>query len=275
MGNKQNRLSKLDSTPVQLLAVDIDGTLLDSHHQVRPRVRKALQNVSNDGLIVSLVTGRPRCATLPLLEDLGLTAPDITSGGAYIFDSARDHVVAYQPLLPETARAVVQLARRPEVGIYFGSPDNISYEIPYEDFHRTSVIDPRYLHRASDLLVETDLQPGKITLVADYPILKDLESQIRTMRIPLELTYSGDRFLEINRAGVDKGSALKSLSEYLGIPLEGVVAVGDSPNDISMLRVAGVSVAMGNAASEVRQAADLVAPSNDEDGVAWLMEKIG
>ena len=264
-----------DLGSIQLLAMDIDGTLLDSKRQVRPSVREAVRVALDQGLIISLVTGRPRCGTLPLLEELDLTSPDITSGGAYIFDPAKDYVVAYQPLLSETARAVVQLARRPDVGIFFGSPNQISFEVPFEDFHRSSTLDPRYLHRASDLLTETDLQPGKITLVSDLAVLKELEGQIRRMRIPLDLTYSGDTFLEINRDGVNKGSALQLLSDYLGIPLEAVVAVGDSPNDISMLKVAGYSVAMGNSPPEVRQLADLVAPSNDEDGVAWLIDKIG
>jgi Cof subfamily protein (haloacid dehalogenase superfamily) len=273
-GNKRVPLEQGDFTTIELLAVDIDGTLLDSNRRIRPGVLKALRSTLNDGLTVCLVTGRPRCGTLPLLEQLGLTSPDITSGGAFIFDPEKAHVVAYRPVPPESTRVVVEIARRPDVGIFFGSPESIVYEVPFEDFHRSSTIDPRYLRRTDDLLTETDLQPGKITLVAELPILKELEEQIQSIRQPLHITYSGDRYLEINHESASKGSALEQLSGYMQVPLDAIMAVGDSLNDLSMFQVAGISVAMGNASEEVRKNADLIAPTNDEDGLAWAIRQI-
>jgi Cof subfamily protein (haloacid dehalogenase superfamily) len=273
-GNKRVPLEQGDLASIELLAVDIDGTLLDSDGRIRPRVHEALRSTLNDGLTVCLVTGRPRCGTLPLLEQLGLSSPDVTSGGAFIFDPEKAHVIAYRPVPLESTRVVVEIARRPDVGIFFGSPESIVYEVPYEDFHRSSTIDPRYLRRTEDLLAETELQPGKITLVADPPILKELEEQIRAVRQPLHLTYSGDLYLEINHENANKGSALEQLSDYMQVPLDAIMAVGDSLNDLSMFQVAGISVAMGNASEEVCKYADLVAPTNDEDGLAWAIQQI-
>jgi Cof subfamily protein (haloacid dehalogenase superfamily) len=260
-----------DFASIELLALDIDGTLLDPDQKVRPAVRAAVQSAMEDGLTVCLVTGRPRCGTLPLLEELAIRAPDITSGGAFIFDPQKDHVVAYCPILPETTRAIVELARRPDVGIFFGSPTLIMYEIPFDDFHRSSTIDQRFLQRTDDLLVDSDLQPGKITLVAEPALLRELEAELSSLPHPIHITYSGEQFLEINHENVNKGYALRRLSEYMKVPLGSIIAVGDSQNDLSMFEVAGISVAMGNASDEVRRYADLLAPSNDEDGIAWVI----
>jgi Cof subfamily protein (haloacid dehalogenase superfamily) len=259
---------------VKLIALDIDGTILDSERRVRPAVREAIQSAIQNDLMICLVTGRPRCGTLPILEELDITSPDITSGGAFIYDPEKDNVVAYCPVLPETTRAVVEIARRPDVGIFFGSPYLVLYEVPFEDFHRSSITDQRYIRRTDDLLEESDLQPGKITLVAEPSILHDLEVELSSLSQPIHMTYSGDHFLEINHENVNKGYALRRLSEYMKVPLESVMAVGDSQNDVSMFQVAGISVAMGNATEEVRRHADLLAPTNDEEGIVWVMNLV-
>jgi Cof subfamily protein (haloacid dehalogenase superfamily) len=92
--------------------------------------------------------------------------------------------------------------------------------------------------------------------------------------LDINLTYSAPHYLEITRHGVTKGAALTNLARFLGIPLEQVAAVGDGENDISMFEVAGMSIAMGNAAPQIQQAADLVAPSNDEDGLVWALKVV-
>jgi Cof subfamily protein (haloacid dehalogenase superfamily) len=273
-GNKNVPSGRGAFPSIKLLAVDIDGTLLDSDRRIRPGVLKAIRSSLNNGLTICLVTGRPRCGTLPLIEQLELSSPDITSGGAFIYDPEKAHVIDYRPVPPESAKVVVEIARQPDVGIFFGSPESIVYEVPFEEFHRSSTIDPRYLRRTDDLLAETDLQPGKITLVAELPILKMLEEQIRATGQPLHLTYSGDKFLEVNHENASKGSALEQLSAYTQVPLDAVMAVGDSLNDVSMFQVAGLSVAMGNAPESVRMYADLIAPTNDEDGLAWAIQQI-
>jgi hydroxymethylpyrimidine pyrophosphatase-like HAD family hydrolase len=81
------------------------------------------------------------------------------------------------------------------------------------------------------------------------------------------------KYLDFYCEGVNKGSAVKRLAQHLGIPLERVIAIGDYYNDLDMFKIAGLSIAMGNAPSEVRRAADLVAPANDEGGAAWAISQ--
>jgi len=116
-------------------------------------------------------------------------------------------------------------------------------------------------------------EPGKITLVGEPEILHRLAEDLGALPVPIHSTSSGPRFLEITRAGVNKGSALRRLAAYMGIPDMFILAVGDSHNDVSMFQFAGRSVAMGNAPLEVRASADLVAPSHDADGLAWVLRK--
>src|SRR5262249_52546314 len=90
----------------------------------------------------------------------------------------------------------------------------------------------------------------------------------------LHLTYSGPTYLEVTRAEASKGDAVKRLASHLGIALERILAIGDSHHDLSMLAVVGTAVAMGNAAEEGKAAADMVAPSNDEEGVSWVLREL-
>jgi len=108
-----------------------------------------------------------------------------------------------------------------------------------------------------------------------YPdLLSKIERKLRLLNLPVYLTYSAPTYLEITRSGINKGEALKILATYLAIPLEHILVIGDSHNDISMFDIAGIAVAMGNAPEEVKAAANLVAPSNDEDGVAWVLREL-
>ncbi len=259
---------------LKLIAIDVDGTLLDSRLQLREEVRKAIKDVMNKDLLVALVSGRPRCGVLELLEQLNLNAPDITSGGAFIYDPHRDHVIAYTTLQPETTRSVVEIARRSGAAIFLGSPERIFYEADPVILDHTPSVARAYLHHTDDILRDSDLRPGKITLVGEPDVLRKSEDALRALQQPPNLTYSGATFLEINHPNVSKGSALKRLEGYLNIPLDAVLAVGDSQNDISMFNVVGYAVAMGNSHEGVAKHADFVAPSNDEEGLAWVLRQI-
>ena len=111
-------------------------------------------------------------------------------------------------------------------------------------------------------------------MVEDHSTLVESEAKLRRLELDINLVYSAPHYLEITRRGVTKGAAVANLTRFLGIPPERVAAVGDGENDISMFEVAGLAIAMGNAAPHVQQAADLVAPSNDEDGLAWALKVV-
>ena len=113
----------------------------------------------------------------------------------------------------------------------------------------------------------------KVALVGDAGLMADMAEQIRQHDPSLHVVFAFPTCLNVSRAGVNKGTAVAWLANYLQIPLSRVVTIGNQDNDICMFEVAGLSVAVGNAAPEVRAAADVVAPSNDEGGVAWVLRE--
>jgi Cof subfamily protein (haloacid dehalogenase superfamily) len=225
-------------------------------------------------MVVSLVTGRPRCAVHTLVGRLELSAPDITAGGACMFDPVKDCMVLHRPLTAEISRRVVALARKAELGIFFGTRERIFYEADLVALDHSPSIENRYLLATQDILAETDQKPDKITLLGPEKVLGSIEKDLRRDQTPVYLTYSSRRFLEINHKEVNKGSTLRSMAEYLEIPMKAILAVGDSHNDLSMFRAAGVAVAMGNAPEAVQRQADWIAPTNDDDGLVWLLERL-
>lgn len=265
---------QLHTSPIRLIAIDIDGTLLDSQHELRTEVITTIGQVVEQGFKVSLVSGRPRCAILKYLQSLSLNAPDVTSGGAFIYDPRTDRAVLYQPLLPDATKAVVETARKAGVDIFFGSPDTIHYEAQSDFLEREHGVADEHLRHTNDILQSTDLRPGKIMLVGEQGIITKLEYSLRMLNQPVHITYSGASLLEITHINVNKGTALQHLAGYLNISLEMVLAIGDSPNDISMFDAAGFSIAMGNAHDEVKQHANYVAPTNDDEGLAWILRRL-
>src|SRR5207253_6338681 len=116
-------------------------------------------------------------------------------------------------------------------------------------------------------------RPIKISACGPRETLASLESAVVRRGLSVSLVYSGPEYLEMTAAGVSKGNALRRLVDDLGIPRDRVLVIGDAPNDVSMFQEAGLAVAMGNAAADVQGAADIVAPTLEEDGVAWTLRR--
>jgi hypothetical protein len=261
-------------TSFELAAIDVDGTLLNSAYQLVDSAGEAMQLASQAGLMVCLVSGRPRCGILEFLSSLQISNPDITSGGAHVYDPRHDRVILDKVIPSGAVKEVILKARRSGVAIFAEAPYQIHFEASADILDQTPSVGRDYMIHSQDLLKVRSLQPRKITLIGEAPTLSELELELRDLGLPISLTTSGPRFLEINRENVDKGLALRSLVDYLQIDLERTLAIGDNHNDVSMFKTAGCSIAMGNAPDEVKNIVDLVAPSNDDDGVLWAMQKL-
>jgi len=116
-------------------------------------------------------------------------------------------------------------------------------------------------------------EPIKVTVCGPRPQLDRIRDEIERRGLGLSSVLSGPEYLEVTAQGVSKGRALRSVAEFLGVPMDQVLVIGDAPNDISMLTEAGLAVAMGNAPPEVQAAATVVAPTIQEDGVAWALRR--
>src|SRR5713101_7048406 len=263
-----------------LVAIDIDGTLVTSENKLSISIAPLIGETQARGTEVTLVSGRPKLKMTPLLKELDLTLPYIGSGGAYIADPSNNLVILHRPLAREEDAEIVALARAAEAPILSQEPDPLYYEGGIEELEQliaiskidiTVVEDPQVQILRVDDVLQACAEPTKINICGEPRHLLEIERKLRLLNLPIYLTYSAPTYLEITQSGINKGEALKVLATYLAIPLERILVIGDSHNDISMFGIAGMAVAMGNAPEEVKAAADLVAPSNDEDGVAWVL----
>lgn len=258
----------------QMVALDIDGTLLRRDGTISDRTRAALDAAAAAELPIILATGRPIRTLIPVAERVGLGGLALASNGAIVFDLDRRVIVEHMPIPPATVRQVVTALRAALPGLCFGWESELRHggEPAYERMRNTPQQADRWLADALDL---ADVPLTK--LLALHPTLADdalLEAVRAVVGDAVNCTHSGLPFVEISAAGIDKATGLALLCKERAIPQSATVAAGDMPIDLPMLAWAGIGVAVANAHPDVLARADLIIPRNDDDGVAFLLETI-
>jgi hypothetical protein len=263
-----------DGAQVRLVASDLDGTLLRSDGSASDRTREALAAVVAAGVRVLLVSARPPRWIPPAMDALGLEPADhplaVCANGALVYDVAAGTIRTHTPLdAPLVARLVTALRERVP-GVAFACEAELRY-----------VKEPHYvpLWTIPEDYREADaLEFGTVTkLVVRHPELAQGELYAAARDVcgaDAFASFSGDALVEIAAAGVTKASAVAELCAELGIDASEVVAFGDMPNDVPMLEWAGRGVAVANAHPDALAAADEVTASNDDDGVALVLESL-
>lgn len=267
----------------RLVALDLDGTLLDSQLQIRSGTMKALDLVRAQGVQVMIVTGRHHVAAYPYWHRLGLELPAICCNGAYLYDYRARRPLASDPLSRDEARGLLALARKHAIRAMVYDKNFMAYEII--DAHLVKMLDwaatipeelrPRIERVASfERLVEEAETIWKFTAAGeDRPALAAFVAEIEE-RLGLSCEWSAATRLDITRAGNSKGNRLLEWIAAQGIAASEVIAFGDEQNDMDMLRVVGMGVAMGNSQAEVQACADRVIGGNDSDGIADTLRRL-
>ncbi|WJZ01234.1 Sugar phosphatase YidA [Corynebacterium hansenii] len=275
--------SKGDLPPL-LVASDIDGTLLDSRDRVTPRLKEAIARMIRRGVPLTLATGRPARWLQPVLEQLPVRPVCVCGNGAVLYDSGRDVVLADHSLPPEAQAEVVAIARSAMADV---GPVGVAVEragrSALDPSEELFVVGPAYAHAWEStehgVCGETEMMSEPATkMLLSNPAMSSAElHSVIAPHIPGELahvTYSmPEGLIEVSAPGVTKRAGLERLADLVGAAADDVVCFGDMPNDIEMIRWAGLGVAMGNAAPSVREAADEVTARNDDDGVAKVLER--
>ena len=258
----------------RLVATDLDGTLLRSDGTLDERTRQAIARVEASGIPVVLCTARPPRVVGPLAQATGHRGTAVCSNGSVIWDLHTERPVDSFPFAVQTAREVVARLRDtlPDATWAVERHDVFAHEPRYVP--HWPVPDDTVVAAIDVLLTEPALQ-----LMVRHPSLTgdELLAHARELVSELaELSHSSsvDTLLEIGASGVSKASALAVLCERHGIDRAEVLAFGDMPNDLAMLEWAGRSVAVANAHAEVMEIADEVTTSNDEGGVAQVLERL-
>jgi Cof subfamily protein (haloacid dehalogenase superfamily) len=263
---------------LRAVASDLDGTLLRSDRTISERTRRAVAAAEDAGVVVVIATGRPPRWIAPIVEQLGDRGLVVCANGAAVYDSARHEIVRSTPLAADVAgELVVELAA--------AFPEAVMGVEQGFDF----AIDESISSAAPDLVASwnlDDLRIGPILSFLDRPVLKLIvrlpppaapgtaEAVQAVVGSRALVTHSVDEsFLELSHPDVHKAVAVEHLLLDGGVAASEVVAFGDMPNDLELIRWAGWGVAVANADPRVLEHADEVTASNDDDGVAIVLER--
>ena len=262
----------------KILAVDLDGTLTNSEKEITFRTREMLQKMQEAGHIVALATGRPVPGVIPVARGLELKKYGgyvIACNGGLLIDCRTEEII-YEKTLPKNLVAeIFEFAEQLGLGIYTYAELGIVAGTRHD----------QYMEYASAINHLEIFHPKNPMEMVTGPVYKCMGTAPAELALEIREKFSkrfGDRvtvlrsepfFIELIPGGVDKTEGIAVLLEKLGMSRENVIACGDGFNDIAMVEYAGLGVAMANAQPAVKEAADVVTLSNDEDGVARVIEE--
>lgn len=263
----------------KLLVLDVDGTLLNNDKEISSRTLAALLKVQQMGVHIVLASGRPTYGILPVAKklELGNYGGYILSyNGAQIIDARTGEVLFEKRINPEMLPYIEKKARKNGFSIFTYTEDRIIADRSDDPYIRQEAsLNNMKLIEEPEFSIAIDFSPCKCMLASDNEeALVGLEEHWRKrLNGVLDVFRSEPYFLEVVPCSVDKANTLGILMEKLGVKPEEVMAIGDGVCDFSMIQMAGLGVAMGNAQDSVKVCADVVTASNEEDGVALAVEK--
>jgi Cof subfamily protein (haloacid dehalogenase superfamily) len=264
---------------IRLAAIDLDGTLFNPRQEVTAANIQALRKAIESGIKIVIVTGRGRNGAERALDMLGMELPYVCSAGA-LGREGREGVALYAHAFhrPREVSHLFEFSRRSGAGLMADTPEGDSLwfgpDSMEEDLDPMSSADKRKSLRTLEPEKDLDRPLLKMTIIAELEILQQAEKVVREKCPSIHQTYSGPKYIDLTGQGVNKGTALKALARLWKFRPGEIAAIGDQAIDIVMLKYAGLPIAMANGVEELKRVAKWIAPSNEEDGVAWALEQI-
>ena len=257
---------------------DIDGTLLDSTHEVRKNTKKKIKELENQGIPFILVSARMPEGIYTIQKAAGLESPIVAYSGGLVLDTDRK-ILKSNGMSQKKAEEITGYIREKWnnmcISIYSGSSwisfDDRDYWIKQEeDITTLKCIKGNF----TDIL-EKDAEVHKIMCMGEPEKIAEIENILKVKHPELSVYRSKDTYLEIMDGRALKSNAVKVLCEVKNIPIEDTISFGDNYNDIDMLEATGMGIAMGNAPEEVKKHADKITLDNDSEGLLHMLEKLG
>lgn len=280
MDNTQHLGAAATAAPLayRMIALDLDGTLTNHDKKVTPPTREALLHAQDEGAVVVLASGRPTYGIMPVADCLELETRGgyiLAYNGGQIID-CRSGEVIYSKQLPDDILPVLYSYARSHGHALLGYVgDEIVTESPYDEYVKEeSRINRMAVRRVDNLLASIDRHPTKLLMTGDPAAMAAAEEELAGLvHGRIDVFRSAPFFVELVPQGIDKAQSLLRLLTRLGLTPQELMAFGDGYNDLSMLKFAGLGIAMANAAPEMRAEADWVTLDNDHDGVAHALER--
>ena len=257
-----------------LIALDLDGTVLNNAHNVTEKVRMALRQVVESGIHVVLASSRPPRSVLDLARYIGTKAPIIALGGGVVVNQNGDlFVLDRATITQENVKKIAALCKQNDITLnlysewnwYVDRLDNrVQNEIEIIGFAPTIV----------EAIEQLDCEPEKILIMGEPDSLQTFHHEISQQAFNIDTSFSKPTYYEITAANINKATALSYVCQQLNVLSSETIAVGDNFNDLDMLEWASLGVAMDNAPAKVKAIADLTIGGNDEDGVAYFVQEV-
>lgn len=267
-------MQNLNKADIKLMVFDLDDTLLNNKLSISPRTFQVIEQAVAKGIMVTLATGRMHASAVPHAISLGLEIPIISYNGGLITSYPSEETLFHSPIKQEVAKQVMEICR-----------ENAWYIQTYiNDVLYVKELDERAVTYGKSFgvkpipvgeqLYSMSGEPTKLLVIANPEEIEKMKEGLqKKLGDFVCLAESKPGFLEINDPNVNKGAALSYIAERLNIDAQEIMAFGNGINDIEMLRYAGWGVAVANAPDAVKKVARIVTGSNDEDGVADVIEK--
>lgn len=261
-----------------LYITDLDGTLLNSQAELSEYTKSTINSLVSQGMYFTFATARTIYSAESITEGLNINVPCIVNNGAEIYDRKSGKYVRKSDIPIDAAARIIDAFVENNVGLFmfkfrgekFGTCYSNNLNELMQEYVRTRSKTDQPLWKCADLHSENDGNVVYLTSTGDYEKLLPIERIAASVKgldhVFYEDTYTGKHYLEIFSENASKANGLKFLREKYGF--EKIVAFGDNLNDLSMLREADVKIAVENARDELKQQADFIIRSNDEDGVA-------
>ncbi len=268
---------------IKMIGLDLDGTLLNSRKELTEYTRTVMKRAIEQGVVVPVATGRPISAVPAELQTFPGMRYMVTANGARIVDVEKDEVI-YENLLPvESAEKVLDILKKYDtIHEVFIDGKGYTYgkglENVYHYFKEPSMAEYLLTTRTPVEDVSQTLRQMNKNADKVHGVFHNLEERRKALErlkevSGIDVTAAFGNTIEVNQAGTNKGLGLLNLGKLLGIQREEIMACGDGMNDYEMLKAVGFGVAMENGHSRVKEIADYITGTNDEDGVAKAIEK--
>lgn len=264
----------------QAIFIDIDGTLRNSEHEITQRTIKAIKNVVKEGILVVICSGRPRTYTENISRQCGASHYIITSNGGNIYDYEKQEILYTDTMNKKACLELYKIAEKANARFIMNVGANrVVTKLKHFDGSEEEL--------KGD--IETFLKENNVIqcVIADtnFDKIKNLKKEIEKIKgveiknqhkslLDSNAPKTGSFYYDIANLDSCKGNAIQKFCELKQINTKDVIAIGDDVNDISMFKIVGYSVVMENAIKEVKKYADEITTSNDEEGVAYFLEKL-
>ena len=264
---------------IKLIAIDIDGTLVNSKKEITPAVKKAVLAARDKGKQIVICTGRPLSGAQRYLDELGLNKQDneyVVSFNGAVVESTNGQVIFKQGLKYDDYIDLEAIARKLNLHFHSVSLDRIytaNRDLGHYTIYNSRVVKLEVSYRTQEEMRHIPIIKCMYIDDPDYLDSKITSPLFQKMKDRVVFSKTEPFYYEATAAGVDKGAGLRRLCDYLKIAPKNVMALGDQANDAPMLEYAGVGVAMGNAVDYTKEYADAVTADCDHDGVALAINK--